>query len=260
MTITEIRVGISLTHNLGDYSNIKPEISLTATMHPQEDVLVAVDQLRQAALQHCYYTVDHHLEHEGRPAHYAHDPRFNAVVFSDEQLVYLAPEGSMIEFCKANFKPSRTHDGHRKAALQEKIERLYPDYTLVELEDAAQVPGLPPMETVCWISNKSEKILVYGKGSTFDLPLFLTYADTAKNLASGNQYRIFDIFAEEMQKKAAALGYASIDRADPDFEMLPEMLRLKAAYAQAHAQAAADDDEANDPFEMQADDDEEADE
>lgn len=256
MQYTEIRLSVSLTHNLGNYSNIKPVVQLTATIHAYDDVYNVLDTLQHRALAQCYAVIDEHLELEGQPAHYSQDERFAAVIFKDERLAYIVPEGAQRYFYQAGFEPTRTLDGYRKAPLIEKIEKLFPDFATVELEKREQVATLPPMVKVCWASVAQEKLLVFGRGSKYDLPLYLI--DTPGDVQTENQYRIYDIFAREMLEDPRFADYCKVDLSNPDFDTVPEIVRLRERWElESRQQAATPDD---DPFDEPDDDDDEEEE
>jgi hypothetical protein len=78
-TITEVRVSYGLTQSLPEYSNVKPQLSLTATLHDDDDPAAVERELWQACRASVHEQVDQALESVGRAARYSDAPRFKVL-------------------------------------------------------------------------------------------------------------------------------------------------------------------------------------
>lgn len=76
MQRTKIVVGYQHTHNLGNYSNARPSITIEATLDEGEDVEAAKAQLAAEARAYVHEQIDQALEHDGQPAKFSTEPRF----------------------------------------------------------------------------------------------------------------------------------------------------------------------------------------
>ena len=58
MRITKVKLTLGYTYNLGDYSNIRPEVSLTADIHDTDNVIDCLEHLYDTARLHCHRVID----------------------------------------------------------------------------------------------------------------------------------------------------------------------------------------------------------
>lgn len=131
MQITEVRASWTETVNLGNYSNVKPSLSLTALVEEGEDpeeVRCALMQLCRASVQ---AEVDAALEDEDRPAKYSTEPRYDVRMrsYHDGHLVLIVPAGT-------NISKSSTHAYGRGFRLAH--ARRYATQQSAELGDDAR--------------------------------------------------------------------------------------------------------------------------
>ena len=87
MKISRITVGFSETCNLGDYSNTKPSIELTADLETGDDVLEVIDHLTTLANQTLHKHIDEELERVGKSPKYYDGPLYS--VYSSYKYNYI---------------------------------------------------------------------------------------------------------------------------------------------------------------------------
>lgn len=79
MQITEITVSYGLTQSLPEYCNVKPMVTLKATVAEGEDVADVRAQLFEQARLYVEEEVDLALEANDRPARYSNEPRYQVI-------------------------------------------------------------------------------------------------------------------------------------------------------------------------------------
>lgn len=79
MRITQISINFSETCNLGDYSNTKPAIELTAQLEATDDPVTVLQELIGLAKEHLHKEIDKELSIVGRELKYYKGPKFAAV-------------------------------------------------------------------------------------------------------------------------------------------------------------------------------------
>lgn len=98
-TITEIQVTYQTTENLGNYSNVKPSVSLTARMDEGDDPEVEREKLMATARAMVQTEVDNALEASDLSPKYSTDPLFDVLVKSSEKhgrFIAIVPTGIKI--------------------------------------------------------------------------------------------------------------------------------------------------------------------
>ena len=70
MEIKEIRIKYGMTQNLGDYTNCRPEIEITAVISPTDDVTDVLAELDGLATEHVHNVIDDELEAAGQEVKY----------------------------------------------------------------------------------------------------------------------------------------------------------------------------------------------
>jgi hypothetical protein len=76
MKLTQITVSYGETQSLPEYSNVKSQITLTATLDEGDDPAGAEGHLWQLAKDSVHEQIDLALEANGRPAKHSADPRY----------------------------------------------------------------------------------------------------------------------------------------------------------------------------------------
>jgi len=80
MKITQVTVSYGETQSLPEYSNVKPALTLTATIDPYDDPAVAEAALWELARQSVHAQIDAALEANGRAAKYDPAPRYQVLM------------------------------------------------------------------------------------------------------------------------------------------------------------------------------------
>lgn len=84
MQRTKIVVTYQRTHNLGNYSNVRPSISIEGTLEESDDPEVVKQQLRAEARAFVHEVIDEALESEGQAAHFSNEPRYRLAYTVEE--------------------------------------------------------------------------------------------------------------------------------------------------------------------------------
>jgi hypothetical protein len=79
MERTRITIGLSLTYNLGNYSNARPSIEIEAALNAGEDVEAAKARLRDECRAYVEGVIDDALEADGQRARFSADPRYKVL-------------------------------------------------------------------------------------------------------------------------------------------------------------------------------------
>ena len=85
MKITTVTVSYGQTQSMPEYSNIKPQLTLTAELEPGDDLAAVQAALWTEARSTVRELIDQALEGEGRPAKYSTDPRYRVVKCSPDR-------------------------------------------------------------------------------------------------------------------------------------------------------------------------------
>lgn len=96
MHVTEVTASWSETCSLGNYSNVRPSLTLKATIGPEEeDAQLAIWALTETCKRHVQEQVDQALEAEGEPAKYSSEPRFDVHTANyTPRMVVIVPAGT----------------------------------------------------------------------------------------------------------------------------------------------------------------------
>lgn len=79
MRITQVTVSYGETQSLPEYSNVKPHITLTAEIDPDDNPETITDLLWGVAREEVHAQIDNALESNGRAAKYSAEPRFQVL-------------------------------------------------------------------------------------------------------------------------------------------------------------------------------------
>jgi hypothetical protein len=247
MQITQISVSTSYTYNLGDYSNIRPEVHLTAQVESGDNHLEVMEKLQKETFVGCLQAIDTALEQNDRPAKFSKAPRWNAYRYRDEKLIAVVSEQAeqTTYYADALF-------GYRKEPLLEMLHRKYPDYTIRHDE----IPNI----CACWAVQNGCVIFVgkYGKGeiNENDFPRYFGIAHTFSV-----KHRIWERFLTEQQCKAIdddCVLVNTLEMSIADIEAIPEVKILKEKWEEEMARyqppRPSDDDDNDDPLDGDLDD------
>jgi len=170
VNITEIRVSYGRTHNLGNYSNVRPEVQLVAALDAGEDPAEARAALMAQARAFVHEEIDLALEGSDQAAVFSDEPRYRVIrstgrqkpgtwssrpedkIPPPENLIVIVPDDTRLPNDHGAHWTYTYHEGDRvprgmrlrqarwfaRAHLAE-----YEGYRLVEALDAAAVAALP---------------------------------------------------------------------------------------------------------------------
>lgn len=105
MNITTVTVGWQETVSLPEYNNVRPSVSLTATVEEHENPAEVLDSLLDSAKRIVRQEVDHALEMHGQSPKYYEGTRYQAVKSWGQRRVLIIPNSIEI-------KPSHGDWGH----------------------------------------------------------------------------------------------------------------------------------------------------
>ncbi len=91
MEITKVIVKIGETHNLGNYSSTRPEITAEATLAQGDDFGAAVDILREQINAKLYAHIDERLMQHGQSPHYYDGAKFDIYISQRLKLIAIIP-------------------------------------------------------------------------------------------------------------------------------------------------------------------------
>lgn len=97
MHITQITLNFTETCNLGDYSNTKPAIELTASLDAGDDVHAVIDDLASTAKKVIYEKIDDELEKVGKPPKYWEGQKWDVIYSHTTQLVAIVPAATIFQ-------------------------------------------------------------------------------------------------------------------------------------------------------------------
>lgn len=97
MRITQVTVNFSETCNLGDYSNTKPSIELTALLDAGDDVYGVLDSLVAIAKRVLHDKIDEELERVSKPPKYWDGQRWDVIYSHTTQFVAIVPAATITQ-------------------------------------------------------------------------------------------------------------------------------------------------------------------
>lgn len=235
ITKRQISIKVGYTYNLGDYSNIRPEVMVSGEIPDSEPFAGVVKFLQDEALSACYDLIDAHLEKMGQPAKFSEDPRFSAQIWGKDNLILLMPEDVFKRYVE-HFRTWNHHnlEGYRREHLYQMLQKRYPDY-----KDIREFAEMPPVQSVpqrCFVVE-TDKAIFLGKGNWSDLPVYIRKFQHDYDQTE----RLWSSFLDEITEKAEALNKTQcvVNPKDED-EILSYVLaeELKARYDEEQAAKA----------------------
>lgn len=97
MRITQITIGFTETVNLGDYSNTKPSVELTALLDAGDDVPTVIDELVATAKSVIHEKVDDELERVEKPPKYWAGARYDVIYSHTTKFVAIVPAATITQ-------------------------------------------------------------------------------------------------------------------------------------------------------------------
>ena len=186
--ITQLTVTVGLTQNLGNYSNVKPEINITSQILPNESAQSVLTETLRMAQAECYELVDQALEAQGDQAKFSLDARYHFYVSNiknDElRYAYFVPvETPLLP------KAIQGFDAQLRNARMRHIEREVAShrYTLLDEASAKILPiaRISVFEAVIQTGSIKERIrlIVATKpGESLTLPHWMTNGFDCKGM------------------------------------------------------------------------------
>lgn len=117
MKITRVTLNFTETCNLGDYSNTKPSLELTADVEYGDHILDVIQGLADMAKTALRTKIDEELELVGRPAKYSTEPRFDLFRGTQGEYPFVAIIPTRLEHDFGPVRAYRTSRGVRYAAI-----------------------------------------------------------------------------------------------------------------------------------------------
>lgn len=260
ITKRQIIVKVGYTYNLGDYSNIRPEVQVSGEVSDSEPFHGVVKFLQDEALSACYDLIDQHLEKMGEPAEFSVDRRFSAHVFLKDKLILLMPDVVFAEY-RDTYRSWNHHEftHHRLQPIQRLLAKKYPGFTVREYTD------IPPRNDVpehCFYVE-TDNAFFLGRGQWSDLPVFIRKYQEDYEQAE----RLWVVFSDDVKALAHEKSKPWFVTDDPkdqeDLLKYGYAEELKVRYEEEQRQQAepshADpflDDEDEDDYDEEDDDDE----
>lgn len=114
MVITEVTVSWTETANLGNYSNVKPAISMTAQLAEDDDPRIVADKLLLDCRARVQELVDQALESVEDPARYSTDPRYDVWIarIGPRSVYVIAPSGDRLDRHPRLYRVTSRHRHH----------------------------------------------------------------------------------------------------------------------------------------------------
>lgn len=91
MKVTQVTVSYSETYSTGNYGNVKPSVSFTATLDEGDEETTVRKILMEVARDQVRSEIDDVLEANGQPAVYSSDPRFKLLYNRDAKAIAVVP-------------------------------------------------------------------------------------------------------------------------------------------------------------------------
>lgn len=147
MKITQITVSYGETQSLPEYSNVKPNLTLTATLDESDDPTEAEALMWQHAKLHVHEQIDAALEANGKPAKYSTEPRYQVLYtyWNDwehrgetkpPQYVIIAPDAMKLDRYgyaqRIIADSSRVRYSHAQSLATELMGQRNEGYTLID--------------------------------------------------------------------------------------------------------------------------------
>lgn len=222
MKIIEISIKLGQTFNLGNYSNVRPEIELTADPDETDTLDQVLDDLTARARQFIHDEIDRALEDNGKPPQFYAGPRYGLLLAHHEKVAVLVPadidrDADWLAFWSMNFFDRR---------LETVLDLFATDYqTQYDLVDCrnGDLSKLPDLQRF--------KILTVEAGDDYRYLLLLNQTSYSGNLPGRwnkywptiNSIRVYESLRDELQNRAQREGYQFIDCTDDDLTKLPDL-------------------------------------
>lgn len=225
MRMTQVEVVYSYTYNLGNYSNVRPSIKLTAELAEGDNEAEVRRELMESARHQAEAEIDRALEQQGSVPKFYPGPRYSLLLVTADRLAVLARKDERDELPDPWPKVFERYLGHRKEYILARYAEEWSEFTLIEPVNG-DYSGLPKIAHLTSVSHEEKKLWVL-------LPGDIGRHDIAEvrgegwwdAYGSGRSYRLPEARLAEAQEEAKAQGYEFIDASDGDLEKLPYLER-----------------------------------
>lgn len=248
MKVTTIKVAYALTYNLGDYSNVRPSIELTAEIEPGDDEIEVRESLMDSARAHVEQEVDRALEAQGDPPHFYAGPRYILLVSERDKLAALVQPHEIEQIPDPWGRlPSRFRN-HRREYILAQYNRYYDaNLTIIEPIDG-YYDTLPVLSEFTVIRHTGAGLIAIVPGGIRarhdDLA---SLGDWWQWASFTTQTRLSSHLAVEVRSEALEKNWTLYDCRDGDLGRLPTLNRPQPEPSVADADDLEHDDWDDDP-------------
>lgn len=225
-------VKFGMTQNVGDYSNVRPELEVTLSGNGSaEEALGYMDQMFEKLQKSVHNVTDKELEYHDQDILYSEDDTFTLVNAADFDFLAMVPghedfPGEWGSFTEHGFRDLRYENMLRKIKKHRKLSAHLEELKIIRMSD------LPDIEryTYLKIPSRHELILASGNLSTRyhysreSNPIPKRWYDLADKEQGTCVMMPRDLFFENMDNLAADEGLTIINCLDEDFSLLPDLL------------------------------------
>lgn len=146
MRITSVTVGMGITVSLPDYCNVKPSLTLTATVDTDDDVKAVVLKLESRARTFCEGVIDDELELNGRSPKYYAGPLFHLYEWWQRGALVILPTTTDVD----DFPGTWSREIYSGQRFETMLERAY------EMAEGREViESLHPVEIQEWWDERA---------------------------------------------------------------------------------------------------------
>lgn len=228
MKVIAVKAKFAYTYNLGNYSNVRPEVELTAELEEGDDPDEALVTLRGQAREHVHAEIDQVLESDDQPPKFYRGPLFKLVVAKDEKIVTIVPS-------KARDLPGVWDDlrtafaGFPYTSLVRLARRDYSNFNLIDCSDGnfGRLPAIHRFTVWRW----SGFIVLGDDDMTYDdIPVNTRRTRVDRETVD----RVYLPLLAELGDEASRKEQVFVDVTDGDFSKLADMVS-RASEAEAPA-------------------------
>jgi hypothetical protein len=172
----KVTLGYGMTVNVGDYTNVRPEMRVEMDVPPGEHVQDFIEEQMDLLISAVHAIADDELEAHGRTARYCGDTLYEVRRNDDRQCIIALPSGFDLpeesswktrdRWHGVSHYTGRDYPGrmrrHTAAELLEVVRTHYPDYAVVfsTMGDLSDLPPLPdPGPEPMWHKKNLEDYL-----------------------------------------------------------------------------------------------------
>lgn len=235
MQLSQITVYYSYTFNMGDYSNIKPAVSITGYLSPDDDPGAKLAYLQAQAEAHVHGVIDAQLEAQDKPPYFFSGLRYDLLILHDDKLVIIFPSDQLglAASRPENWSDSCLYSNWSYESILAKARKI--GLTLIDCSDG-DYSRLPQRERFCILIVDNDHL-------TSDRYLLVGPADLRKDQLpeSWQQYwvsdsyktrnRVRQTYMDELDQRAQEDGLQMLPAFTPkDLAAIPELTLIEDSY------------------------------